>query len=63
MDAPTVVWEAWREQVKHLFPSLHGHQQKALAWMVLGVVLSGNAVLQRMRDRLVWDQSGQDAQQ
>jgi hypothetical protein len=48
MDAPTQFWEAWRTQVKQLFPDLHGHQQKALAWVVLGVVLSGSAVLQRM---------------
>jgi hypothetical protein len=52
MDAPAVLWEAWREQVKHLFPSLHGHQQKTLAWMVLGVVLSGSAVLQRLAEDL-----------
>jgi len=52
MDAPTQLWEAWREQVKQLFPSLHGHQQKTLAWMVLGVVLSGSAVLQRMAEDL-----------
>jgi hypothetical protein len=29
---------------------------------VLGVVLSGSAVLQRMRDRLVWHWNGYDAQ-
>jgi hypothetical protein len=52
MDAPTVLWEAWRTQVKQLFPSLHGHQQKSLAWMVLGVVLAGSAVLQRMAESL-----------
>jgi hypothetical protein len=52
MDAPTLLWEAWREQVKQLFPSLHGHQQKTLAWMVLGAVLSGSAVLQRMAEGL-----------
>jgi hypothetical protein len=52
MDAPVLLWEAWRTQVKQLFPRLHGHQQKTLAWMVLGVVLSGNAVLQRMAEGL-----------
>lgn len=52
MDAPTQLWEAWRTQVKQLFPDLHGHQQKALAWVVLGVVLSGSAVLQRMAEGL-----------
>ena len=62
MDAPTQLGEAWRAQVKHLFPSLPGHPQKALAWMVLGVVLSGRALLQGMRDQLVGEQCGQDAQ-
>jgi hypothetical protein len=52
MDASALLWEAWREQVKQLLPSLHGHQQKTLAWMVLGVVLSGSAVLQRMAESL-----------
>ncbi len=52
MDAPKQLWDAWRIQVKQLFPSLHGHQQKTLAWMVLGVVLSGSAVLQRMAEGL-----------
>jgi hypothetical protein len=52
MDAPKQLWDAWHEQVKQLFPSLHGHQQKTLAWMVLGVVLAGSAVLQRMAEGL-----------
>ena len=52
MNAATQLWEAWRTQVKHLFPDLHGHQQKTLAWMVLGVVLSGSAVLQRIAEGL-----------
>lgn len=52
MDAFTALWEAWRTQVKQLFPSLHGHQQNTLAWAVLGVVLPGSAVLQRMAEGL-----------
>ncbi len=52
MDAPKQLWEAWRTQVKQLFPDLHGHQQQTLAWIVLGVVLSGSAVLQRMAESL-----------
>jgi hypothetical protein len=52
MDAPALLWEVWREQVKQLFPRLHGHQQKTLAWMILGMVLSGSAVLQRMAEGL-----------
>src|SRR5215469_14500947 len=52
MDAPVLLWEAWRTQVKQLFPHPHGHQQKTLAWMALGVVLSGSAVLQRVAEGL-----------
>ncbi len=52
MDAPVQLWEAWRAQVKQLFPTLHGHQQKTLAWMVWGIVLSGSAVLPRIAEGL-----------
>lgn len=52
MDATVLLWEAWRTQVKQLFPHLHGHQQKTFAWMILGMVLSGSAVLQRMAEGL-----------
>jgi hypothetical protein len=50
MQAPLVLWKQWHEQVKQLLVSLHGHQQKTLALMVLGIVLSGSAVLQRMAE-------------
>jgi hypothetical protein len=52
MDAPAQLWEAWRTQVKPVFPNLHGHQQKALAWTILGIVLSGSAVLPRLAEGL-----------
>ncbi len=52
MDAPALVWERWNAQVKMLLPQLHGHQQKTLAWMILGMVLSGSAVLQRIAEGL-----------
>src|SRR5947209_9170085 len=50
MDASQVLWEKWQEQVKGLFPKLHGHQQKLLALMVAGIVVSGCAVLQRVAE-------------
>ncbi len=50
MDASQVVWEKWHEQVKGLFPTLHGHQQKLLALIVAGMVVSGCAVLQRVAE-------------
>jgi Transposase DDE domain len=50
MDASQILWEKWQEQVKGLFPTLHGHQQKLLALMVAGMVVSGCAVLQRVAE-------------
>jgi hypothetical protein len=44
MDASQIVWEHWQEQVKGLFPTLHGHQQKLLALIVAGMVVSGCAL-------------------
>jgi hypothetical protein len=50
MNAAVVLWENWQEQVKQLVVGIHGHQKKSLALMVLGIVLSGSAVLQRMAE-------------
>jgi hypothetical protein len=52
MQASQAVWRNWHEQVKHVFVTLHGHQQKTLALMVLRIVVSGSAVLQRMAERV-----------
>ena len=45
-----VLWDHWRKQVRELFPSIHGHQKKTLGLFVLGIVLSGSAVLQRVAE-------------
>lgn len=50
MNASIVLWEQWRKQVKELFPTIHGHQKKTLGLFVLGMVLSGSAVLQRVAE-------------
>jgi hypothetical protein len=50
MDASTLLWERWRSQVKELFPKIHGHQKKTLALFVIGIVLAGSAVLQRVAE-------------
>lgn len=50
MDASAVLWERWSAQVKELFPKIHGHQKKTLALFVIGIVLTGNAVLQRVAE-------------
>jgi hypothetical protein len=52
MDASKLLWKQWREQVKQLVTHMHGHQKKVLALCVLGIVLSGSAVLQRMAESL-----------
>jgi Transposase DDE domain len=52
MDASALLWKHWHKQVKDLFGKMHGHQQKTLAFFVMGIVLSGTAVLQRMAERL-----------
>lgn len=52
METPTLLLEQWSRQVKELFPHLHGHQQKGLAFAVLGVALTGEGVLQRMAEEI-----------
>jgi hypothetical protein len=50
MEASVLLLKQWTNQVKELFPKLHGHQQKTLAFMGLSMILAGNAVLQRMAE-------------
>src|SRR3974390_1037421 len=52
MDTSSVLWTNWHEQLKELMPGMHGHQQKTLAFFVLGIVLSGSAVMQRIAETL-----------
>jgi hypothetical protein len=52
MEAPSLLLEQWTRQVKELFPHLHGHQQKGLAFAVLGIALTGEAVLQRLAEEI-----------
>ncbi|MFL5665182.1 MAG: transposase [Ktedonobacteraceae bacterium] len=52
MDASSVLWSNWHEQIKELLAGMHGHQKKTLAFFVLGMVLSGCAVLQRVAETL-----------
>jgi hypothetical protein len=43
---------------------VHGHQKKTLALVVMGIILAGSAVLQRMAESVqkAGHQSSQDAQ-
>jgi hypothetical protein len=52
MEAPSLLLEQWTRQVKEIFPHLHGHQQKSLAFAVLGIALTGEGVLQRMAEEI-----------
>src|SRR5437764_1052184 len=52
MDASNLLWEQWQEQVKQFFEGVHGHQKKTLALVVLGMILSGSAVLQRIAESI-----------
>src|SRR6516162_114176 len=52
MDVSSVLWTNWQEQLKELLPGMHGHQKKTLAFFVLGIVLSGCAVMQRVAETL-----------
>src|ERR1700757_2446996 len=52
MNSAMILWNHWSQQVKALFPTLHGHQQKTLALLVQGIVMSGSTVLQRMAETL-----------
>src|SRR5438105_2403464 len=52
MDAASVLWMNWHEQLKELLTGIHGHQKKTLAFFVLGIVLSGCAVIQRVAETL-----------
>ncbi len=52
MDASRVLWTNWHEQLKELLTGMHGHQKKTLAFFVLGIVLSGSAVMQRVAETL-----------
>jgi hypothetical protein len=52
MDASSVLWTNWQEQLKDLLTGIHGHQKKTLAFFVLGMVLSGSAVMQRVAETL-----------
>lgn len=45
MKASLHLWRQWSTQVRQLFPTLHGHRTKTLAFFVFGLVLAGSARL------------------
>lgn len=52
MDASDVVLAQWSQQVKHIWSELHQYQQQGIALAILGIVLAGNAVMQRVAEVL-----------
>jgi hypothetical protein len=52
MNTSRVLWTSWHEQPKEVLTGIHGHQKKTLALFVLGIVLSGSAVMQRVAETL-----------
>jgi len=50
MNASDLLLEQWSQQVKELFPNLHRYQQETLAFVVQGIIQSGNAVMQRVAE-------------
>ena len=52
MDVSSVLWTNWHEQLKEVLTGIHGHQKKTLAFFVLGIILSGSAVMQRVAETL-----------
>src|SRR5579872_6654054 len=52
MDASDVLLAQWGQQVKHIWSELHQYQQQGFALAILGIVLAGNAVMQRVAEVL-----------
>lgn len=52
MDASDVLLEQWTEQVKQIWSILMQYRQESLALAILGIVLAGQAVLQRVAEVL-----------
>jgi len=52
MDASDVLLAQWTEQVKQIWRGMHQYRQEGLALAVLGIVLAGNAVIQRVAETL-----------
>jgi Transposase DDE domain len=50
MNASDLLLDQWSRQVKEIFPQLHPYQQRTLAFVVQGIIQSGNAVMQRVAE-------------
>lgn len=53
MQASTYrVWQQFHGFVKQVVPKLHGHRCKALAWLVVGIMLAGSVASARIAEVL-----------
>jgi hypothetical protein len=52
MDASDLLLAQWSHQVKQIWSDLHHYRQESLALAVLGIVLAGQAVMQRVAEIL-----------
>jgi hypothetical protein len=52
MDASDVLLAQWTEQVKQIWSGMHQYRQESIALAILGIVLTGNAVMQRVAETL-----------
>ena len=52
MDASEVVLDKWLAQVKQIWDQMHAYRQESLAIAILGIVLAGSAVMQRVAESL-----------
>jgi hypothetical protein len=52
MDASDVLLAQWTEQVKQIWSGMHQYQQECVALAILGIVLTGNAIMQRVAEIL-----------
>jgi hypothetical protein len=52
MDASDVVLAQWTEQVKQIWKGMHQYRQESLAIAIMGIVLAGVAVMQRVAEVL-----------
>lgn len=61
MDTFSALCAAWYEQVKSFFPKMHGHQQKTLAFFLIGVMRAGSIVLPRIAEALLEESTAKTA--
>ncbi len=59
MNASDLLLDQWTQQVKEVFPKLHHYQQETLAFVVQGIIQSGNAVMQRVSEA-IWEYTESD---